>query len=72
LAAEITTLGGLLLSKSQNRLLILNDPVVLDLIAIMGHEKTDPILLTAVCTFALDLFECPQLRYNAEFMGPFH
>ena len=38
----------------------------------MGHEKTDPILLTAVCTFAFDLFECPQIRYQSDMMAPYH
>ena len=38
----------------------------------MGHEKTDPILLTAVCTFCYDLFECEDIRFDAERMAPFH
>ena len=38
----------------------------------MSHPKTDPILLTAICTFALDLFECPDVRYDAVVMAPFH
>ena len=37
----------------------------------MSHYKTDPILLTAVCTFALDLFQCKELRYRKRFMEPF-
>ena len=37
----------------------------------MGHETTDPILLCGICRFALDLFECRDLRYNEEFMAPF-
>ena len=36
----------------------------------MNHERTDPILLTAICTFALDLFECDDLRQNGDFMKP--
>lgn len=71
LAAEITTLGGLLTSND-NRLKILEDPVVKDLIQIMSHDITDPILLTAICTFARDLFECPEIRYNADLMQPFY
>ena len=38
----------------------------------MSHEITDPILLTAICTFALDLFECEEIKNNEEFMAPFH
>ena len=38
----------------------------------MSHPKTDPILLTAICTFALDLFECPQIRNDPVVMAPFH
>ena len=58
LAAEITTLGGLMNAGGENREKILNDSVVLDLLSIMSHPKTDPILLTAICTFAYDVFEC--------------
>ena len=58
LAAEITTLGGLMNAGGDNREKILGDTVVLELLSIMGHPKTDPILLTAICTFAYDVFEC--------------
>ena len=46
LAAEIKTLGGLLqASQFENREKILKQEVVLDIVSIMGHEFTDPILL---------------------------
>jgi hypothetical protein len=61
LAAEITTLGGLMNAGGTNRAKILNDTVVLDLLSIMGHTKTDPILLRAICTFAYDVFECDEI-----------
>lgn len=44
----------------------------MDIIAIMSHKKTDPILLTAICTFALDLFETEELRVNQDIMEPFY
>lgn len=74
LAAEITCLGGLLNAKASNRknILELHKPVVLDLIQIMRHPQTDPILLTAICTFALDLFQCEELRFHALVMEPFY
>ena len=72
LASEIETLGGLLQSSADYRILILDEPVIADLISIMSHKKTDPILLKAICTFALDLFESDELRYDAERMEPFH
>ena len=37
----------------------------------MAHELTDPVLLTAVCTFALDMFECEDILNNEEIMNPF-
>ena len=53
LAAEITTLGGLLKSKS-HRYLITEEfsMVIVDIMSILSQQKADPILLTAVCTFA--------------------
>lgn len=52
--------------------MILEEPVVKDLISIMSHKKTDPILLKSICTFALDLFECPELKDDQDRMEPFH
>jgi hypothetical protein len=70
LAAEIIALGCLL--RSSKRMQILEDPVILDLVVVMSHPITDPILLTAICTFALDLFECDELRFDQQMMEPFH
>lgn len=71
LAAEITTIGGLLQSHSAGE--ILSDPVIVDLIAVMGHQRpTDPYLLTAVCTFAYDLMENPDVCNSEEVMRPFY
>ena len=71
LAAEITALGGLLQGNENKRACIIDDPIVLDIINFMSHSKTDPILLTSVCTFALDLFECRELRYCKKRMQPY-
>ena len=46
--------------------MILNTNVPLSIIEIIGEKKTDPILLTACCTFALDLLECEDIRYNKD------
>lgn len=50
---------------------ILSQSVVIDIISIMGHDTTDPLLLTAICKFALDLFQTDDLKYDEEFMLPF-
>ena len=72
LAAQITTLGGLLQSDNEGyRIRILADPIVMYMIEIMSHDRHEIILLTAVCTFALDLFECVELRDDPVFMEPF-
>lgn len=38
----------------------------------MSLKQTDPIILTAVCTFALDVFESRQVKENEEVMEPFY
>jgi hypothetical protein len=38
----------------------------LGLIEIMNQEKTDPLLLTAVCQFSLDLFETTAVSEDGE------
>ena len=37
-----------------------------------SHELTDPVLLTAICTFALDLFECKDIVTDEDEMAPFY
>ena len=67
------TLGSLLNSdKKENRMKILEDTVVHELISIMSHEKTDPILLTSICRFALQLFKTDEVRLDEKFMEPFY
>ena len=75
-AQEIRTLGGLL-NAEENREKILNpikpdddehidghEPIILDIVSILGHEFTDPILLEAVCKFTNDLLECEEIMNN--------
>lgn len=73
MAAEIKMIGGMLVSEHiHKKNEILKDPVVVSLISIIGKEQsTDPILLTAVCTFAKDLLETYEIRYDRERMEPF-
>lgn len=46
-------------------------PVLLGLIKILKTDKVDPILLEAVCTFALDLFECDNIKTDEVYSRPF-
>jgi hypothetical protein len=61
------------LTSEEGCKIILNDykQVIMDLIAITAHEKTDPILLTAICQFAFDVFEQDSVKDDEEMMGPF-
>jgi hypothetical protein len=36
----------------------------------MSHQRTDPILLTAICKFALNLFKCQELKTDSDYMAP--
>lgn len=56
----------------EDRQKILGTEVATDLVAIMGHAETDPILLTAVCTFALDVFETDEVKDDAIFCDRFY
>ena len=38
----------------------------------MSHERTDPVLLTAICRFTLDVFETDEVRLSESFMEPFY
>ena len=65
-------MGGLLQSsKAVNRKKIIDETCVLELMSITNHDSTDPILLTAICRMALDLFETEELINNENIMEPF-
>lgn len=38
----------------------------------MSHPKTDPVLLTAICSFTLSLLSCEEIKTDKEFMLPFY
>jgi len=72
-AAEIKTLGGLLNSKqNRNKILIEHKETLIQIVSLMNRKLTDVILLTAVCKFAEDLLECPEIRDCKENMQPYY
>lgn len=38
----------------------------------MSHPKTDPVLLTAICSFTLNLLQCEEIKKYKEVMLPFY
>ena len=70
LAAEINCLGGLLEASPEKRLFIIKDPVVDDLLSIISHYKTDPVLLSSICRFAKQLFSRKELINNHDLLAP--
>ena len=72
LADEITCLASLLQAEEQLRSSILRDPLVDDILIILSHYQTDPVLLTSVCKFAHSFFSRPELLFNvsADFQLP--
>jgi len=45
--------------------------MIKDILQILSHNKTDPILLTAVCNFTLNLFKQTELKDDMQYMAPF-
>jgi hypothetical protein len=43
---------------------ILENPLIDDLLSILKHYKTDPVLLTALCKFAKAFFSCEEIKTN--------
>ena len=66
LGDEITCLAGLLEANTHKREVILKDGLVDDLLQVLSHYKTDPVLLTAVCKFAKQFFSRPEVLNNPE------
>ena len=52
LSDEITCLAGLLESTEDRRVAIIRDALVDDILQVLSHYNTDPVLLRAVCKFA--------------------
>jgi hypothetical protein len=45
-------MAGLLESTEDRRVAIIRDALVDDILQVLSHYKTDPVLLRAVCKFA--------------------
>ena len=73
LSTEITTLGGLLNSSEDKKAVILKDKdgILLKLMKLTKQELTDPLVLTAICTFTIDLFESPEIKNSTKEMEPY-
>lgn len=52
IAAEIDCLGALLEAEEVKRAIIINNPMIDELLRITSHHRTDPVLLTSICKFA--------------------
>jgi hypothetical protein len=48
------------------RIAIIRDALVDDILQVLSHYKTDPILLRAVCKFARQYFSRPEVINNPE------
>lgn len=62
LSAELDCLGSLLKAEKSKAEHIYKDPVIDEILAISSHYKTDPILLTSICRFALKLFTLKEMQ----------
>ncbi len=69
LAAEISCLGGLLNASIEKRSTIIKEQVIDDLLSIISHYKTDPVLLASVCRFAKQIFSRPEIIKNNEYVA---
>jgi hypothetical protein len=66
LSDEITCLAGLLEASEDRRVAIIRDALVDDILQVLSHYKTDPVLLRAVCKFARQYFSRPEVINNPE------
>ena len=48
----------------------MKDPLLDELLQITSHYKTDPVLLTAICKFAKQLFSREELKNNHFLLEP--
>ena len=55
-SAQIELIGSLLKADQSNKILF--EPLVEDLHLIVSYNKTDPLLLTAVCYLIYNCLEC--------------
>lgn len=42
------------------------DNLIYDLMQIIGHNKTDPLILTAVCKLTLNILEQEQIKTSVK------
>ncbi len=61
-SAQIDLIASLLNTEFQHRHLILKEPIVSELLQVLTHNNTDPILLTSLCYLAQNLLSCEDIR----------
>ncbi len=69
LAAEIDALGAMLRADDpHHRHEILGKPLVDDMLGVLKHYLTDPVLLTALCRFAKAYFSCEEVKHSPDLL----
>ena len=63
-SAQIELIASLLNTEPDKRELILNEPLVSELLQVLTHNNTDPILLTSLCYLAQNLLNCDSIKSN--------
>lgn len=60
-------------SSEDKKAIILKDKdgILLKLMKLTNQYLTDPLVLTAICTFTIDLFESPEIKLKSEAMEPY-
>ena len=68
-AAQITLVASLLNAPDYKRQTILEDPLINELLQVLTHNMTDPILLTAITYLAEKVLNIAEVNQNPEILA---
>ena len=68
-SAQISLVASLLNAEERQREQLLEEPLIKELLQVLTHSNTDPILLTSICYLAEKVLNCDSVRTNPRELG---
>ena len=68
-SAQIELIASMLNAHPKQRDQLLQEQLIKELLQVLTHSHTDPILLTSICYLAEKILKCPTIKENPELLS---